>query len=251
MSSGRKVSSKSSRDCFVSGGSSLQFNDAVPKVEFEIPTVDPEDVEAYLEANGGVKPPMPGIWSPPPYRANPVRGCPSRSCSNALAAIRRFCRIPESVKFRLPKAGEVARSPPEGYFTCYEAYLMKCHLWFPIPEILAKLLNSFRLSISQLYPCSLQHIVGILVLSYELGITLDVSHLTPMLKLCGNSIMVQLKRHPAMTIITEFYSNYHAWKDNFFFFRVDDASVEASGICWTQFWAIELMGLSYDNRPQG
>ncbi|KAF3524945.1 hypothetical protein F2Q69_00047648 [Brassica cretica] len=72
-----------------------------------------------------------------------------RSCPKGLAAIRRFCRILELVEFRLPEAGKVALSPPEGYFTCYEAYLMQCHLWFPIPELIVQLLNRFNLSISQ------------------------------------------------------------------------------------------------------
>ena len=114
---------------------------------------------------------------PSPFKANPVAGCPSRSCPNGLAAIRHFCKVPELVEFRLPEAGEVALSPPEGYFTCYEAYLMQCHLRFPIPELNVHLLNPFNLSISQVNPCGLQHLVGILVLSYELGITLDSDHL--------------------------------------------------------------------------
>ncbi|KAL0715963.1 hypothetical protein Bca4012_065285 [Brassica carinata] len=230
MYSRRKAFSKSRRDCFVSDGSSSQFNDAVPKVEFEISSVDPEDEEAYWEVHGGAKPPRPGIWNPPPFRANNVRGCPSKSCPNGLAATWSFCRVPESVEFCLPEAGEVARSPPEGYFTCFEAYLMQCHMWFPIPEVIAKLLNFLRLSIGQIYMCGLQHIVGIFVLSYELGVTVDVSHLEAMLRPCGNSTMVQLKPHPTMAIIIKFYSNYHSWKDHFFFVRVDDASVEASGI---------------------
>ncbi|KAG2314837.1 hypothetical protein Bca52824_017959 [Brassica carinata] len=77
MSSKRKSSCKSRRDCFVSDGSSSQFNDVVPKVEFEIPLVNPEDREAYWKANGGVKPPRPGIWNPLLFRANPVKGCPT------------------------------------------------------------------------------------------------------------------------------------------------------------------------------
>ncbi|KAL0722990.1 hypothetical protein Bca4012_037589 [Brassica carinata] len=180
MSSRRKASNKSRRDCFVSGSSSSQFNNDMLKVEFEIPSVDPEDEERYWEANGGTKLPRPGI-----------------------------------LEFRLPEAEEVARSPPEDYFACFEAYLMQCHLSFPIPEVIAKLLSGFRLSIGQIYPCGLQHIVGILVLSYELGVTLDVSHLEAMLRPSGTSTMVQLKPHPTMAIITEFYSNYHGWKDHF------------------------------------
>ncbi|KAF2563893.1 hypothetical protein F2Q70_00017386 [Brassica cretica] len=47
----------------------------------------------------------------------------------------------------------------------------------PIPELIVQLLNRFNLSISEVNPCGLQHIVGILVLSYKLGVTLDADHL--------------------------------------------------------------------------
>ncbi|KAF3602317.1 hypothetical protein F2Q69_00035297 [Brassica cretica] len=172
----------------------------------------------------------PGTWAFPPFRANPVDGFPSKSCPNGLATIRSFCRVPELVEFHLPEAGEVAGSPPEGYFTCYEAYLIQCHQWFPIPEVIVRLFDRFKLSVSQINPCGLQHIVGILVLSYELGMTLDVDHLEAMLKPWGNSAIVQLRPRPNMTIITEFVSNNHDWKEHFFFVRVNDASVEENDI---------------------
>ena len=130
MSSSRKSSTKSHHDRSVPDGSSLQHVDVVPKVEFSAGSIDPEEVNAYWVGRGEVKPPVPGLWVPSPFKANPVAGCPSRGCPNGLAAIRRFCRVPELVEFRLPEAGEVALSPPEGNFTCYEAYLMQCHLWF-------------------------------------------------------------------------------------------------------------------------
>ncbi|KAL0854046.1 hypothetical protein Bca101_059198 [Brassica carinata] len=67
-----------------------QFNDAVPKVEFEIPSVDPEDAAAYWEACGGLKPARAGLWTPPPFIPNNEADFPSKSCSNGLASIRHF-----------------------------------------------------------------------------------------------------------------------------------------------------------------
>ncbi|KAF3569485.1 hypothetical protein DY000_02016622 [Brassica cretica] len=139
----------SRRDRSIPDGSNSQHVGVVPKVEFLANSIDPEEIDAYWTARGEVKPPVHVLWVPPPFKTNHVAGCPSRSCPNGLAAIRRFCRIPESVEFRLPEGGEVAKSPPEGYFTCYETYLMQCHLWFPIPELIVQLLNRFYLSISQ------------------------------------------------------------------------------------------------------
>ncbi|KAL0899264.1 hypothetical protein Bca101_083225 [Brassica carinata] len=156
MSSSRKrSSSKSQRGCFAPGGSGSRFNDAVPKVEFEIPSVDPEDLAAYLKASGVVKPPRPGTWHLHAFRATPVGGCPSRSCPNGLDSIREFCQVPDSVEFCVPEAVEVAESPPEGYFKCFEVFLTQCHLWFLIPEVVEKFLHGFRLSISQINPSTL------------------------------------------------------------------------------------------------
>ena len=144
----RKSSTKSRCDRSAPDGSSSQHVGVVPKVEFSAESIDPEEIDAYWTARGEVKPPLHVLWVPPPFKTNPVAGCPSRSCPNGLAAIRRFYRIPESVEFRLPEGGEVAKSPPEGYFTCYEAYLIQCHLWFPIPELIVQLLTRFNFSIS-------------------------------------------------------------------------------------------------------
>ena len=148
MSSKRKSSTKSHRDRSVPEGSSSQNVGVVPKAEFPTELIDPEEVDAWRTAMGEVKPPTPFLWVPS-YFNYLVPGCPSMSCPNGFAAIKHSCQIPESVKFHLPESGEVALSPPEGYFTCYEAYLMQCHLWFPIPEIIVQLLNRFNLSIRQ------------------------------------------------------------------------------------------------------
>ena len=141
-------------------------------------------------------------------------GCPSKSCPNGLAAIRSFCRVPELVEFHLPETGEVAGSPPEGYFMCHETYLMQCHLWFPIPELIVQLLNRFNLSISQVNPCGLQHLIGTLVLSYEMGITLDADQLEALVEPRGStSLIIQVRPRVEMAIISGFVSKYRVWKE--------------------------------------
>uniref|UniRef100_A0A0D3D442 Uncharacterized protein n=1 Tax=Brassica oleracea var. oleracea TaxID=109376 RepID=A0A0D3D442_BRAOL len=177
MLSKRKSSTKSRRDRSVPDGSSSQHVGVVPKVEFSADSIDPEEIDAYWTTRGEVKPRLPMLWVPPLLKQT---------------------LIPESVEFCLLEGWEVSQFPHKGYLTCYEAYLMQCHLWFPIPELIVQLLNRFNLSISQVNPCGLQHLVGILVLSYELGITLDADLLEAL--------------------------------EQFFLVRVSDASVEASTI---------------------
>ncbi|KAF3565461.1 hypothetical protein DY000_02015981 [Brassica cretica] len=58
--------------------------------------------------------------------------------------------------------------------------------------------------------------------------TLDIEHLEAMLKPWGNSAIVQLRPRLNMMIITDFVSNYHDWKEHFFFVCVNDASMEAT-----------------------
>ena len=58
--------------------------------------------------------------------------------------------------------------------------------------------------------------------------TLDIEHLEAMLKPWGNSAIVQLRPRLNMMIITDFVSNYHDWKEHFFFVSVNDASMEVT-----------------------
>ncbi|KAF3548538.1 hypothetical protein DY000_02007840 [Brassica cretica] len=133
-----------------------------------------------------------------------------------------------------------------------ETYLMQWHLWFPIPEIIVQLLDRFNLSTSQVNPCGLQHLVGILVLSYELGITLDADHLEAWVEpRWSRSLIVQVRTRTNMAIILGFVSKYHFWKEHFFFVRVSDTSVEASTIpIFRTGWGTKVSAALY-RVPEG
>ncbi|KAF2541000.1 hypothetical protein F2Q68_00030996 [Brassica cretica] len=206
--------------------------ETVVKTKFVAHSVDPKEPDVYWMVTCGQVVPPTDSWSPPKPGNDRVAGCPSYSHPSYLEVIRHFCRVPDAVEFRLPRAGERADSPPDGYFTCNEAHLLCCRFWFPIPEVIVQVLNRYELSISQLMLTGLQHLVGIVVLSYEWGMILNDDCLEALLAPVAvpKSRMCRLAPRPRMGIIKGFASNTHSFWEHFFFVRIDSASVEESCI---------------------
>ncbi|KAF2600448.1 hypothetical protein F2Q68_00008427 [Brassica cretica] len=135
----RKRSSKKKTSPQSSSGNPCTNEEIVAKEEFE---VEQEEKEAYWDA-------LCGSITPPPES-------PERDCVSSPGAW-----------------GECEKDPPEGFFTCYEAFLTRHRMWFPIPEAIVRTLDRFELSISQLNVAALQNFLGVLILSYELGMDLS------------------------------------------------------------------------------
>ncbi|KAF3585812.1 hypothetical protein F2Q69_00029381 [Brassica cretica] len=134
-----------------------------PKEEFE---VEEEAKDVYYKALCGSPPPSQDIPIPKrPVRSPNAPLTPSMVSSDYLTTLRDFYQIPCGVVFRIPSGNESANNPPEGFFTCYEAFLVYFRMWFPIPGTIVQALHHFRLSISQLSVPALQHWLGVLISS--------------------------------------------------------------------------------------
>ncbi|KAF2559069.1 hypothetical protein F2Q68_00016467 [Brassica cretica] len=166
----RKRSSKKKTSPQSSSGNPCTNEEIVPKGEFE---VEQEEKEAYWDALCGSITPPPEVFYPTRPATHLDLTLPSMTSPAYLKTLREFYSVPSGVVFRVPVHGESVEDPTEGFFTCYEAFRTRCRMWFPISEAIVRALDRFELSISQLSVAALQNFLGMLILSYELGMDLS------------------------------------------------------------------------------
>ncbi|KAF3563090.1 hypothetical protein DY000_02017416 [Brassica cretica] len=92
--------------------------------------------------------------------------------------------------------------------------------WTTVRLLLLSRSHRFEVSISQLNPTSLQHLIGVVILSYEHGLSLTTDHFEALfrLQLVSKPDNYRLTPRNHMSVIKGFISNFNSWKRNGPFF---------------------------------
>ncbi|CAG7863035.1 unnamed protein product [Brassica rapa] len=193
----------------------------------EIDSADPAEADAHWVALSNVEEPPLEPWVPVRPFSERVIGRPSRCTLPFLGTVRSFCHVLENVDFRLPLEGERADEHPKDFFTLYEEHLMRARLWFPIPSVIVVFLNLLEVSISQISPRGIKHLVGFLVLGYERGVELTTEYLEAFLTMSrvGADRLYGFRPRTFMEVLKGFPQGDRGWKSYFFYVRLDQASV--------------------------
>ncbi|CAG7885636.1 unnamed protein product [Brassica rapa] len=104
---------------------------------------------------------------------------------------------------------------------------MRARLWFPIPSVIVEFLNRLEISISQISPRGIKHLVGLLVLGNERGMDLTADYLEAFLTLSrvGTDRLYGFRSRTHMEVLKGFSQGGCGWKSYFFYARLDQASV--------------------------
>ncbi|CAF1930041.1 unnamed protein product [Brassica oleracea] len=97
---------------------------------------------------------------------------------------------------------------------------MRARLWFPIPSVIVEFLNRLEVSISQISPRGIMHLVGLLVLGYERGIELTAEYLEAFLALprVGTDRLYGFRPRTFMEVLI---LSRRSWKEELLFFTLD------------------------------
>ncbi|XP_024016336.1 uncharacterized protein At3g60930, chloroplastic-like [Eutrema salsugineum] len=149
------------------------------------------------------------------------------SSPDSIEALRCRFGISEAVEFVLTEKNDRADKPPENHFTLYEAFFELCFLWFLIPGVILEYLWKHGISIGQIKPRGLRHMIDILVRSFECGLDIELNHRLNLLEIRkatkGDRFYISNKSN--RRIIGGFPSKDQFSTERFFYVLVNEASV--------------------------
>ena len=123
---------------------------------------------------------------------------------------------------------ETLETVRDGYCGAYLSFFHSCGLIFPIPEPILEILAELGLSLTQILPNFLRYLIAFLVRAREEGLSFGLSEFRQLVLVKRNqhnpsTFLVSLR--PGRHVIEDIPYRDEKWRELFFVFKVDRASV--------------------------
>ncbi|XP_056864129.1 meiosis-specific protein ASY2-like [Raphanus sativus] len=142
---------------------------------------------------------------------------------------------------RVCSSDETPETAPEGWFCIHEKYISKCHLRFPLPDLLLDLLDHYQLALSQLCPSVIRVISGFITRAKEEGVAVGLTELMSLYTIKessskdGGSGTYYLPCRPRLGLFKSSGSD-DDWRKKYFYVKIDPSTVpvgRALSIVWS------------------
>ncbi|KAF2587332.1 hypothetical protein F2Q70_00035233 [Brassica cretica] len=137
-------------------------------------------------------------------------------------------RVDRSFVLDLVDTHETPETVREGYYGAYLSFFHTCGLIFPIPEPILEVLAEIGLSLTQLLPNFLRHLVAFLVKARQEGLSFGFSEFRQLV------LVKQSKQNPGTFLVSPCPGRHviedipyrdEKWREQFFVFKIDRASM--------------------------
>ena len=136
--------------------------------------------------------------------------------------------VDRSVVLDLVGTHETLEIVREGYYRAYLSFFHSCGLTFPIPEPILEVLAELGLSLTQLLPNFLRHLVAFLVKAREEGLAFGLSEFRQLVLVKRNKQnpgTFLVSPRPGRHVIEDIPYCDEKWREQFFVFKMDRASM--------------------------
>ncbi|XP_056843245.1 meiosis-specific protein ASY2-like [Raphanus sativus] len=148
---------------------------------------------------------------------------------------------------RVCSSDETPETTPEGWFCIHEKYISKCHLRFPLPDLLLDLLDHYQLALSQLCPSVIRVINGFITRAKEEGVAVGLTELMSLYTIKESSSKdggSGTYYHPCRPRLSLFKSSGSDddWRKKYFYVKIDPTTVpvgRALSVIWSDISDIE------------
>ncbi|KAG2247586.1 hypothetical protein Bca52824_087214 [Brassica carinata] len=163
--------------------------------------------------------------------------------------------VHRAVVFDLASTSESPEAVRDGYCGAYLSFFETCGLFFPIPEAIFNILEELGLSLTQMCPNFLRHLLELLVKAREEGLLFgldELRHLVLMKRNNQNPWTFLMSPRPSHQIIQGVPYRDQNWREEFFVFKIDEASVGSFDFSrLPRYWAEDIVHSGRSSMTDG